>query len=92
MASDEQSHDGALGAMQVGKRASGKVSILLEYHVEDIEMPVDGNFGEQADFDLLARDAYDDYTEKDVVHAEIDEEEPVYEDDYDSEEDWPSYV
>lgn len=83
---------GTKDAMQVGKRASGKVSIMMEFHVDDIEMPVDGDFGEQADFDLFAREAYDDYTEKDVLNAEIVEEEPVYEDEYDREEDWPSYV
>lgn len=78
------------GAMQIGKKATVKVSIMMEYHV-DVEMPVDGDPGEQADFELFCREDYDDYDEKDVVHAEIVEEEPLYEDERDEDE-WPSYV
>ena len=76
--------------MQIGKKATVRVSMVMEYTVE-VEMPVDGNPGEQADFELFAFERYDDYDEKDVVHAEILKEAPIYEDERD-EEDWPSYV
>lgn len=80
-----------IGTMQVGKRATVKVSIVMDYYV-DIEMPVEGDAGEQADFELFARGDYDDYVEKEVLNADILEEEPVYEDEYDGPEDWPSHV
>lgn len=80
----------SLGPMQIGKKATVQVSMVMEYTVE-VEMPVDGDPGEQADFELFALERFDDYDEKDIVHSEILEEEPIYEDERD-EEDWPSYV
>jgi len=80
-----------LEAMQVGTRATVRVSIVMDYYV-DIEMPPDGNPGEQADFELFAHQDYDDYAEKEVLNTEILEEEPIYEDEYDSEEEWPTHV
>jgi len=76
--------------MQIGKKATVQVSMVMEYTVE-VEMLVDADPGEQADFELFALDRFDDYDEKDVVHSEVLEEEPIYEDERD-EEDWPSYV
>jgi len=76
--------------MQIGKKATVRVSMVMEYTVE-VEMPVDGNPGEQADFELFALERFDDYDEKDIVHSEILEEKPLYEDER-GEEDWPSYV
>jgi len=78
-------------AMQVGKRATVRVSILMEYTVE-VQMPVDGNAGEQADLELFAYDDYDDYSEKDVVNAEIVEEEPLWETDFEDVAGYPTYV
>ena len=83
--------DGTDRPMQVGTRAKVSVSIVMTYYV-DVEMPPDGDPGEQADFELFARQDYDDYVEKDVLNAEILEQEPVYEDEYDSPEEWPSHV
>lgn len=80
----------SLEPMQIGKKATVRVSMVMEYTVE-VEMPVDGDPGEQADFELFALDRFDDYDEKDVVHSEVLEQEPLYEDKRD-EEDWPSYV
>lgn len=80
-----------LGAMQIGKRASGTVSIVMEFDVDEVLMPVDGDFGKQAQHELWLKDRMGDYDEYDILHAEIDEEEPVYEDELD-EEDWPEYV
>lgn len=77
--------------MQVGKRATVRVSIVMDYYV-NIEMPPQGDPGEQADFELFARGDYEDYAEKEVLNTEIIEEEPVYEDEYDRPEDWPSHV
>lgn len=76
--------------MQIGKKATVRVSMVMQYTVE-VEMPVDGDPGEQADFELFALDRFDDYDEKDIVHSEILEEEPLYEDERDKEE-WPTYV
>lgn len=76
--------------MQIGKKATVKVSLLMEYHV-DVEMPVDGDPGEQADFELFAFDRYSDYDEKEVVNAEIVSEEPIFEDER-TEEEWPTHV
>lgn len=76
--------------MQIGKKATVKVSLVMEYTV-DVEMPVDGDPGEQADFELFALERYDDYDEKVVLNSEILEEELLYEDERD-EEDWPDYV
>lgn len=87
MTSSEQ----GLGAMQVGTRATVKVSIVMDYYV-DVEMPPDGDPGDHADFELFAHQDYDEYVEKNVLNAEILEEEPVYEDEYDSSEDWPTHV
>lgn len=89
--SEDRSEPTSRGAMQVGKRATVRVSIVMDYYV-DIEMPPQGDPGEQADFELFLRGDYDDYAEKQVANAEIVEEEPVYEDEYDSPEDWPSHV
>lgn len=75
----------------VGKQATVKIAMVMEYHV-DVEMPPDGDPAEQANHELFLREAFDDYDEKDLLHAEIMEEEPVYEDEYDSPEDWPSHV
>ena len=79
-----------LGPMQIGKKATVRVSMVMEYTVE-VEMPVDGDPGEQADFELFAFDRFDDYGKKDIVHSEILDEEPIYEDERD-EDDWPTYV
>lgn len=80
----------SLGPMQIGKKATVRVAMVMEYTVE-VEMPVDGDPGEQADFELFAFDRFGDYDEKDIVHSEILEEEPIHEDERD-EEDWPTYV
>ena len=80
----------SLGPMQIGKKATGKVAFVMESTV-DVEMPVDGDPGEQADFELWALERFDDYDEKDIVHSEILDEEPIYEDERD-EDDWPTYV
>ena len=77
--------------MQVGTRAKVRVSIVMDYYV-DIEMPPNGDPGEQADFELFVRGDWDDYVEKEVLNTEIIEEEPVYEDEYDNEEGWPCHV
>lgn len=76
--------------MQIGKKATVQVSMLMEYTVE-VEMPVDGDAGEQAAFEVWLQQRHDDYDEKDVMHAEIVEEEPMWEDECD-EEDWPTHV
>jgi len=80
----------SLGQRQIGKRATVKVAFVMEYTV-DVEMPVDGDPGEQADFELFALERFDDYDEKDIVHSEILEQEPIHEDELDQE-DWPRYV
>lgn len=77
-------------AMVVGKKATVEVAIVMEYTV-DVEMPVDGDPGEQADLELFVREGWDNYDEKDVLHAEVAEEEPIHENERDPE-DWPSYV
>lgn len=74
----------------IGKKATVRVSILMEYHV-DVEMPIDGDPGDQADFELFAQERFDDYDEKDVVNARVLDEEPIYASERD-EEGWPSYV
>jgi len=80
-------------AMQVGKRVTVEVSYTLERTVEGVVMPVDGDAGEQADLKLFLEGEFDDFRgERDVVHSRVVEKEPMYEDEFDSEEDWPSYV
>lgn len=76
--------------MQIGKKATVRVAIVHEYTV-DVEMPVDGDPGEQADFELFAHRDYDDYDEAEVINAEVLDEEPIWEDERD-EEDWPTHV
>lgn len=80
-----------LGPMQVGTRATVKVSFCVEYVVE-IEMPPDGDPGRHADLELFLTGDWDDYVEKDVLHTEILDSEPVYEDEYESEDDWPTHA
>lgn len=43
--------------MQIGKKATVQVSMVMEYTVE-VEMPVDGDPGEQADFELFALERF----------------------------------
>jgi len=77
--------------MMVGRRQTVRVSIVMDYYV-DVETPPDGDPGDQADFELFARGAYDDYAEKEVLNAEVVDEEPLWEDDFDDPEGWPSHV
>lgn len=80
------------GPMQVGKKATVRVSYTVDEIVE-VEMPVDGDPGEQAMFELWVQERLpDDPFERTLIHAEIEDEEPVYEDEFDSSEGWPSYV
>lgn len=76
-----------LGPMQVGKKARIKLVRVEEYYV-DVEMPIDGDPEAQAGLHVWQDTPCDDY---DVVNAEILDEEPLYEDDFESEEDWPRY-
>lgn len=76
--------------MQIGKKATVRVNIVMEYHAE-VEMPVNGDPGEQADFELWLSERYGDYDEKEVLNAEVVEEEPIWEDQRDEEE-WPTHV
>ena len=78
---------GLQDAMMVGKRAKIKLVRHETYYV-DVEMPVDGDPAAQAGLYVFQDTPCDDYTD---VIAEILEEEPLYEDDFESEEDWPRY-
>lgn len=75
------------GARLVGKRATVKLVRHETYYV-DVEMPVDGDPEKQAGLHVWQDTPCDDYM---TVHAEIMEEEPLYEDEFESMEDWPSY-
>jgi hypothetical protein len=77
-------------AMQIGKTATVRVSVLMEYTVE-VEMPVDGDVGKHADLELFLTGSYDEYSEKDVVNTDIVEEEPIWEDER-PEYEWPTYI
>lgn len=61
----------------VGKKATVKVAVLMEYTV-DVEMPPSADAGEHADLELWARRQYDEYDEKDVIHSEVLDEEPIW--------------
>lgn len=75
----------------VGSKKTVKVGILMEYTVE-VEVPPNADLGEQADHELFVRNQWDDYDEKDVLNTRILDEEPLFEDDFESMEDWPTHV
>lgn len=72
---------------QTGRRATVRVHYTVETVVEDVVMPIDCDEGAAADLRLFAEGAWDDAPgERDVVHAEVLDEEPVYQDEVDWEE------
>lgn len=90
--SNQQSEESTMGnlrdkPMMVGKKATIKLCRIEEYYV-DVEMPVDGDPARQAGLYVFSDTPSDDY---ETVHAEVLDEEPLYEDDFESEEDWPRY-
>jgi len=77
--------------MKVGSRKTLRVSIVMDYTVE-IEVPPEADLGDHADHELFLTGRWDDYDEKDVLNVDVLDEEPLWEDDFDSAEGWPSHV
>jgi len=78
-------------AMKVGSRKTVRVSIVMDYEVE-IEVPPQADLGDQADHELFVTDGWDDYDEKDVLNVRVLDEEPLWEDDFEDSDGWPSHV
>jgi hypothetical protein len=72
---------------QTGRRATIRVCYTVEVVASDVLMPIDCDEGMAADLHLFATGAWDDAPgERDLVHAEVLDEEPVYQDEFDWEE------
>lgn len=77
--------------MKVGSRKTVRVSIVMDYTVE-VEVPPQADLGDHADHELFLADRWDDYDEKDVLNVDVLDDEPLWEDDFESSEEWPSHV
>jgi len=87
----EQTDTDRVEPMKVGSRKTVRVSIVMDYTVE-IDVPPNADLGEQADHELWLTQRWDDYDEKTVLNTEVLDDEPLWEDDFDTSEGWPSHV